>query len=102
MKPVLAFLTLADFLQFLRGQFYFSKRQGNESPNEIEINLDLLCGLYTAFTVTLMYKDFLDKLIEHGNGQLVEVLVFVNQSDKTVSVLFVRFIALGKLFKSPL
>ena len=48
---------------------------------------DSLCGLYTAFTVTLMHKNFLDKLVEHSNGQLVEVLVFVNQSDKTVSVL---------------
>ena len=47
-----------------------------------------------------MHKDFLDELIEHGNGQLVEVLVLVNQSDKTVSVLFVRFIALDCLFQS--
>ena len=36
-----------------------------------------------------MHKDFLNKLIEHGNRQLVEVLILVNQSDKTVSVLFV-------------
>ena len=100
MEPVLAFLTLADFLQFLRGQLHFSKRRGNETPNEIEVNLDLLCGLYTAFTVTLMHKDFLDKLIEHGNGQLVEVLVLVNQSDKTVSVLFVFFIALDSFFQT--
>ena len=35
-----------------------------------------------------MHKDFLDTLVEHGNGQLVEVLIFVDQSDKTVSVLF--------------
>ena len=38
-------------------------------------------GLYTALAVTLMHKDFLDKLVEHGNGQLVEVLIFVNQSE---------------------
>ena len=60
----------------------------------------LLCGLYTAFTVTLMHKDFLDKLVEHGNGQLVEVLVLVNQSDKTISVLFVLLIALDSLVQS--
>ena len=47
-----------------------------------------------------MHKDFLDKLVEHGNGQLVEVLIFVNQSDKTVSVLFVLLIALDSLFQS--
>ena len=41
-----------------------------------------------------MHKDFLDKLVEHSNGQLVEVLIFINQSDKTVSVLFVLLIAL--------
>ena len=47
-----------------------------------------------------MHKDFLDKLVEHGNGQLVEVLVLVNQSDKTVSVLFVLLIALDSLFQN--
>src|SRR5699024_12088027 len=47
-----------------------------------------------------MHKDFLDKLVEHGNGQLVEVLVLVNQSDKTISVLFVLLIALDSLFQS--
>ena len=47
-----------------------------------------------------MHKDFLDKLVEHGNGQLVEVLILINQGDKTVSVLFVRFIALDSLFQS--
>ena len=36
----------------------------------------------------------------HGNGQLVEVLVLVNQSDKTISVLFVLLIALDSLFQS--
>ena len=66
----------------------------------IRDSLDLLCGLYTAFTVTLMHKDCLDKLVEHGNGQLVEVLVLVNQSDKTISVLFVLLIALDSLFQS--
>ena len=43
-----------------------------------------------------MYKNFLDKLVEHGNGQLVEVLILINQSDKTDSVLFVRFIDVYK------
>ena len=47
-----------------------------------------------------MHKDFLDKLIEHGNGQLVEVLIFVDQSDNTVSVLFVFLIALDSLFQN--
>ena len=47
-----------------------------------------------------MHKDFLDKLVEHSNGQLVEVLVLVNQSDKTVSVLFVFLIALDSLFQN--
>ena len=47
-----------------------------------------------------MHKDFLDKLVEHGNGQLVEVLVLVNQSDKTISILFVLLIALDSLFPS--
>ena len=47
-----------------------------------------------------MHKDFLDKLVEHGNGQLVEVLILVNQSDKTISVLFVLLIALDSLFQS--
>ena len=46
-----------------------------------------------------MHKDFLDKLVEHGNGQLVEVLILVNQSDKTVSVLFVLLVALDSLFQ---
>ena len=55
---------------------------------------------WMPFAVTLMHKDFLDKLVEHGNGQLVEVLIFVNQSDKTVSVLFVLLIALDCLFQS--
>ena len=52
-------------------------------------------GCYKRFSKTLgtglyplMHKDFLDKLVEHGNGQLVEVLVLINQSDKTISVLF--------------
>ena len=40
---------------------------------------DSLCGLNTALAVTLMHKDFLNKLIEHGNRQLVEVLILVNQ-----------------------
>ena len=53
-----------------------------------------------ALAVALMHKNFLDKLVEHGNGQLVEVLILINQSDKTVSVLFVRFIALDSLFQS--
>ena len=52
-EKILAFLTLADFLQFLRGQLHFSKRRGNESPNKIEVNLDLLFGLYTAFTLNM-------------------------------------------------
>ena len=82
------------------GRFHFAKRRGNETPDKIEVNLDLLCGLYTAFAVTLMHKDFLDKLVEHGNVQLVEVLVLVNQSDKTISVLFVFLIALDSLFKN--
>ena len=55
---------------------------------------------YTALAVTLMHKDFLDKLVEHGNGQLVEVLIFVNPSDKTVSVLVVLFITPDSLFQS--
>ena len=29
-----------------------------------------------------MHKDFLNKLIEHGNGQLVEVLIFVKSYEK--------------------
>ena len=60
----------------------------------------IACGLYTAFAVTLMHKNFLDKLVEHDNGQLIEVLIFVNQSDKTVSVLFVLLIALDCLFQN--
>lgn len=47
-----------------------------------------------------MHKDFLNKLIEHGNRQLVEVLILVNQSDKTVSVLFVLLVALDSLFQN--
>ena len=47
-----------------------------------------------------MDKDFLDKFIEHGNGQFVEVLIFFYQSDKAVSVLFVLFIIADCLFKS--
>ena len=54
----------------------------------------------TALAVTLMHKDFLNKLIEHGNRQLVEVLILVNQSDKTVSVLFVLLVALDSLFQN--
>ena len=49
-----------------------------------------------------MHKNFLDKLVEHGNGQLVEVLILTNQSDKTVSVLFVLLIALDSLFQNYL
>ena len=47
-----------------------------------------------------MPQDFLDTLVEHGNGQLVEVLILINQSDKTVSVLFVLLIALDSLFQN--
>src|SRR5699024_798548 len=83
-----------------RSKLHFSKRWGNETPDKIEVNLDLLCGLNTALAVTLMHKNFLDKLVEHSNGQLVEVLVLVNQSDKTVSVLFVLLIALDSLFQN--
>ena len=37
---------------------------------------------------------------EDSNGQLVEVLILVNQSDKTISVLFVLFITPDSLFQS--
>ena len=46
-----------------------------------------------------MDKDFLDKLVEHGDGQIVEVLVFVDQSDEAVCVLFVLFKALNRFLK---
>ena len=46
-----------------------------------------------------MHKDFFNKLIEHGNGQLVKILVFINQSNETVSVLFVLFIVTDCLFQ---
>ena len=47
-----------------------------------------------------MHKDFLDKLIEHGNGPLVEVLILITQSYKTVRVHFVLLIALDSLFQN--
>ncbi len=100
MKPVLAFLTLADFLKLFGGKLHFSKRRGNETPNEIEVNLDLLRGLNAALAVTLMHQDFLDKLIEHGNRQRVKVLVLVNQSDKSVCVLFLLLVTADCLFQS--
>jgi len=99
MQSVLAFLFFAAFLQFLRGQLRFSERRRDEPPDEVEVNLHLLRCLPAALAVALMHKDFLDKLVEHGNRQVVEALILVNQSDKVVSVLFVLLVAINRLFQ---
>ena len=82
MEPVLAFLTLSEFFQFFRGQLHFAKRRGNEHAHKIEVHLNFLCSLGAALAVTLMDKDFVDKLVEHSNGQIVKTLVLVNKRDK--------------------
>ena len=56
-------------------------------------------SLSTAFSGTLMDKDFIDKLVEHGICQLVEVLILVNQSDKAVCGFLMLLIISDSLFK---
>jgi hypothetical protein len=50
--------------------------------DKIEVNLNFLRGFNAAFSVTLMDKDFLHKLIQHGGSQVVKILVLVNKGDK--------------------
>ena len=53
--------------------------------------------LLDVYKRQLMHKDFLDKLVEHGNGQLVEVLILINQSDKT-AVSYTHLFIMVKIF----
>lgn len=46
------------------------------SAHKIEVDFNLLRGVLTAFPGALMDKDFLNKLIQHGVRQRVEVSVF--------------------------
>ena len=64
------------------GQAYFSKVRRHIFTHKIEINLHLLCGVLTAFVLSLVDKDFLHKFIEHSGGQGIEIFVFVKQGDK--------------------
>ena len=82
MKSVFAFLLLPQFFLFLR-------REGNRlhggrdvPAHKVEINLNLLRGILTAFPGALVDKDFLDKLVEHGVRQGVEVLILINQGNE--------------------
>lgn len=79
---VLAFLFLPQGFQFLRREVYFPEVRRYVFPDKIEINLNLLCGFSAAFPVTLMNKDFLHKLIQHGGSQVVKILILVNKGDK--------------------
>ena len=82
MKSILpGFLFLQSFL-FLRGQCYLAKVGRHIAPYKVEVDFNLLCGILTSFAVTLMDKDFLDKLIEHGSGQGLKALVFINQGNE--------------------
>ena len=85
MQSVLAFLTLAEFFLFFLRQLCFPECGRNEFSHKIEVDFNFLCGITTALAVTLMHKDFVDKLIQHGNGQIVKALVFLNECDKLFS-----------------
>ena len=65
MPPVFQFLFLPKGLLFLRGQLHVPERRRDVLAHKIEIDLHRLGGFDTALAVTLMDKDFLDKLIEH-------------------------------------
>ena len=90
MPSVFQFLFLPKGLLFLQGQLHVPERRRDVLAHKIEVDLYRLGGFDTALAVTLMDKDFLDKLIEHGVCHILKTLVFVNQRDK----LFRRFLAL--------
>ena len=100
MQSVLAFLTLTDFFQFFRGQLHFHEMGWYKLANEVEINLDFLCSLSAALAVTLMDEDFINKLVQHGNGQIVEVLIFLNQRNNAFCGLLVFLVGFQKFFQS--
>ena len=81
MNPIFLGFDLYLFLQFLRRRL-LDEIRGNASAGEVEINFYLLRGLTASFPVAFMYKDFLDKLIEHGVGERVEGLALVDQRKK--------------------
>ena len=89
MQSVLAFLTLAKFFLFFGSKLHFHEMRWNELTNKIEVNLNFLRSLNAAFAVSLMDKDFVDKLIQHGNGQIVEVFILLNQSNEPLHRLLV-------------
>ena len=100
MKSVFAFLTLAKFFLLFGCQLNLHEVRRNKLANEIEVNLNLLCGLDATFAVTLMDKDFVDKLIQHGNGQIIEVLVFLYQRNETLRRLLVLLMVCKEIFQS--
>ena len=63
---VFEFFFLPKGLLFLRGQFHIPECRRDVLAHKIEVDLHRLGGFDTALAVTLMDKDFLDKLIEHG------------------------------------
>ncbi len=101
MKSVFAFLLLPQFFLFLR-------REGNRlhggrdvPAHKVEINLNLLRGILTAFPGALVDKDFLDKLVEHGVRQGVEVLILINQGNEPLRRFPALLIAGDGLFPVP-
>ena len=82
MQLVLTFLFLPQGFQFLRREVHFPEMGRYVPSDKIEVNLNFLRGFNAAFSVTLMDKDFLHKLIQHGGSQVVKILVLVNKGDK--------------------
>ena len=82
MKFVLAFFLFPQFFLFLRSEG--NRLQGGRDipAHEIEIDFNLLRRVLAAFALTFMDKDFLQKLVEHGVCQRVEILVFSNQGNE--------------------
>ena len=77
-----AFLLLPKDLQFLLGRLRRFQGGRDVLSDEIEVDFYLLPGVLTAFLVTLMDKNFLDKFIEHGRGHGVKILVLVNHGNE--------------------
>ena len=65
--------------------------------DKIEVNLDLLRGILTAFPGAFVDKNFLYKLIEHGRCQRIKVFIFVDQRDKSLGRFTVLLIAADRL-----
>ena len=62
--------------------------------NKIEVNLHRLGGFDTALAVTLMDKDFLDKFIEHGCGELERLVCKIYEDNALGRLPDARYAAL--------